>query len=50
MGVLPNLFLRPIEPAVERMLNQYHHGAPSRIQALVKPAALSSQPSAGAAR
>ena len=28
MGVLPNLFLRPIEPSVERMLNQYHHGAP----------------------
>ena len=33
MGVLPNLFLRPIEPAVERMLNTYHHGAPARIQA-----------------
>ena len=33
MGVLPNLFLRPIEPAVERMLNHYHHGAATRIQA-----------------
>jgi NADH-quinone oxidoreductase subunit M len=38
MGVLPNLFLRPIEPSVERMLNHYHQGAPSRIQANVKPA------------
>ena len=28
MGVLPNLFLRPIEPSVERMLNQVHRGAP----------------------
>src|SRR5471030_2306512 len=33
MGVLPNLFLRPIEPSVERMLNQFHHGAAGRIQA-----------------
>jgi NADH-quinone oxidoreductase subunit M len=38
MGVLPNLFLRPIEPSVERMLNHYRQGAPSRIQANVKPA------------
>jgi NADH-quinone oxidoreductase subunit M len=37
MGVLPNLFLRPIEPSVERMLNHYRRGAPSRIQADVKP-------------
>jgi NADH-quinone oxidoreductase subunit M len=37
MGVLPNLFLRPIEPSVERMLNHYHHGAPSRIQAAASP-------------
>ena len=33
MGVLPNLFLRPIEPSVERMLNHVHHGAAGRIQA-----------------
>jgi NADH-quinone oxidoreductase subunit M len=33
MGVLPNLFLRPIEPSVERMLNHFHHGAATRIQA-----------------
>jgi hypothetical protein len=30
MGVLPNLFLRPIEPSVERMLNQCQQGAPAR--------------------
>ena len=34
MGVLPNLFLRPIEPSVERMLNQVRQGAPTQIQAL----------------
>ena len=50
MGVVPNLFLRPIEPAVERLLNQYHHGAPARIQALVKPSALGPEPSTGATR
>jgi NADH-quinone oxidoreductase subunit M len=32
MGVLPNLFLRPIEPSVDRMLNHFHQGAPSRVQ------------------
>jgi NADH-quinone oxidoreductase subunit M len=37
MGVVPNLFLRPIEPSVERILNQYHHGAPARIQATASP-------------
>ena len=42
MGVLPNLFLRPIEPSVERMLNHVRQGAPSRIQA-----ATSHQPSTG---
>jgi NADH-quinone oxidoreductase subunit M len=41
MGVLPNLFLRPIEPSVERMLNHFHRGAPARIQAAAGP-----QPSA----
>ncbi len=34
MGVLPNLFLRPIEPSVERMLNQVGRGAGVRIQAI----------------
>jgi NADH-quinone oxidoreductase subunit M len=33
MGVLPNLFLRPIEPSVARMLNQIQAQAPARIQA-----------------
>src|SRR5207244_4442441 len=28
MGVLPNLFLKPIEPSVVRMLNQVQQGAP----------------------
>ncbi len=50
MGVLPNLFLRPIEPSVERLLSQYHHGAPARIQARVKSSVLSPQPSPGATR
>jgi len=40
MGVLPNVFLRPIEPSVERMLNQYHHGAAPGIHA----AAIASPP------
>ena len=33
MGVLPNLFLKPIEPSVERMLGQVHAPAPPRVQA-----------------
>ena len=53
MGVLPNLFLRPIEPSVERMLNHFHQGAATRIQADSasprrpsgpEPSALSHQP------
>ena len=44
MGVVPNLFLRPIEPSVERILNQYHHGAPSRIQATARPEPLAPSP------
>jgi NADH-quinone oxidoreductase subunit M len=32
MGVLPNLFLRPIEPSIERTLTKIHQGAPARIQ------------------
>jgi NADH-quinone oxidoreductase subunit M len=34
MGVLPNLFLRPIQPSVERMLNQVHQGAQTPVRAL----------------
>jgi NADH-quinone oxidoreductase subunit M len=33
MGALPNLFLRPIEPSVARMVNQVQAQAPVRIQA-----------------
>jgi NADH-quinone oxidoreductase subunit M len=34
MGVLPNLFLKPIGPSVQRMLNQVQAGAaPTRIEA-----------------
>jgi NADH-quinone oxidoreductase subunit M len=33
MGVLPNLFLRPIEPSVNRMIEQVERAAPTRIQA-----------------
>jgi NADH-quinone oxidoreductase subunit M len=34
MGVLPNVFLKPIEPSVQRLLNQVQQGAgPSRLEA-----------------
>ena len=33
MGVLPNLFLRPIEPSVERMLNQIQQRRADRDRA-----------------
>jgi NADH-quinone oxidoreductase subunit M len=33
MGVLPNMFLRPIEPSVTRMLSQVRQGAPP-VQAM----------------
>jgi len=33
MGVLPNLFLRPMEPSVERMLNQVRQGAAVPVRA-----------------
>jgi NADH-quinone oxidoreductase subunit M len=39
MGVLPNLFLRPIEPSVERMLNHVTQGTPTRAQAAIGRAA-----------
>jgi NADH:ubiquinone oxidoreductase subunit 4 (subunit M) len=33
MGVLPNLFLRPMGPSVERMINQARRGASVEIRA-----------------
>jgi len=33
MGVVPNLFLRSIEPSVERLINQVHQGAPAPARA-----------------
>jgi NADH-quinone oxidoreductase subunit M len=39
MGVLPNLFLHPIEPSVNRMLNQVQQGTPERIQVNHQPPA-----------
>ncbi len=34
MGILPNIFLKPIEPSVRRMLNQVQQGStPARIEA-----------------
>jgi NADH-quinone oxidoreductase subunit M len=43
MGVLPNVFLRPIEPAVERMLTQVYRGS-SAIQVRLAPASGSGVP------
>jgi NADH-quinone oxidoreductase subunit M len=46
MGVLPNLFLKPIEPSVERLVRQVHQGqsSPARIQAgLGEPATSAEQ-------
>ena len=39
MGVLPNLFLRPIEPAVDRLVNQVQQEQrrPTRVQAGIEP-------------
>jgi NADH-quinone oxidoreductase subunit M len=33
MGVLPNLFLRPMAPSVERLIEQVRRGAPEQIEA-----------------
>jgi NADH-quinone oxidoreductase subunit M len=33
MGVYPNLFLRPMAPSIERLVNQVRQGAPVQIQA-----------------
>jgi NADH-quinone oxidoreductase subunit M len=37
MGVVPNLFLRPIEPSVERMLNQASRGVTTPVTAQARP-------------
>ena len=46
MGVLPNLFLRPIEPSVARLVNRFHQNAPAHIQVDARPSApaISHQP------
>ena len=36
MGVFPNLFLRPIEPSVNRMIQHVREGAPVQIQAVAR--------------
>jgi NADH-quinone oxidoreductase subunit M len=33
MGVLPNLFLRPIQPSVDRLLSRIHTAVPEAVQA-----------------
>jgi NADH-quinone oxidoreductase subunit M len=41
MGILPNIFLKPIEPSVRRMLNQVQQGStPARIEARAPSPAL----------
>jgi NADH-quinone oxidoreductase subunit M len=49
MGVMPNLFLRPIGPAVERMLHEVHEQAPIRIQAETRSDPAPPIPATGAA-
>jgi len=46
MGVLPNLFLRPIAPSVARMVSQVQAQAPARIQASANQSAVGSPQSA----
>jgi NADH-quinone oxidoreductase subunit M len=46
MGVLPNLFLRPIGPSVDRLVNRFHHAASTHMQA----GATSAPPDAGGGR
>jgi NADH-quinone oxidoreductase subunit M len=45
MGVLPNLFLRPIEPSVDRMLNQVSRNASAQIRARAGTNPLAPSPS-----
>jgi NADH-quinone oxidoreductase subunit M len=44
MGVLPNLFLRPIEPSVDRMLTLTQRSSSFRAQATIQPPAPSPHP------
>jgi NADH-quinone oxidoreductase subunit M len=44
MGVLPNLFLKPMAPSVEKLLNQFHQSSTTRIEASATPSAISPQP------
>jgi NADH-quinone oxidoreductase subunit M len=46
MGVLPNLFLGPMAPSVEKLLNQFHQSSTTRIEAALP--ATSHQPPATA--
>jgi NADH-quinone oxidoreductase subunit M len=50
MGVLPNLFLRPIGPSVERMLSQMRANPPVRVQASAQRPTPSAQPPASNAQ
>jgi hypothetical protein len=36
MGVVPNLFLRSIEPSVERLINQVRQGLPARAELRIR--------------
>src|SRR5437773_4593528 len=44
MGVLPNLFLRPLKPSVARLVNWFHQNAPAHLQVDARPSAISHQP------
>jgi NADH-quinone oxidoreductase subunit M len=37
MGVVPNLFLRPMEASVNRMIGQVREGSPGRVQVSIAP-------------
>ena len=50
MGVLPNLFLRSIEPSAARVVSQVRAQAPARIQARADQSAVGSQQSAVSSR
>jgi NADH-quinone oxidoreductase subunit M len=50
MGVLPNLFLRSIEPSAARVVSQVQAQAPARIQAREDQSAVGSRQSAVVAR
>lgn len=50
MGVMPNLFLRSIEPSAARVVSQVRAQAPARIQARADQSAVGSQRSAVSSR